>query len=512
MKNVLKKLVSLCLALSMITALVPLSAFAALGADTIEYSYILGSTGWTKSERIHQEWDTKSGKALGSYNSSGTLLASATQGTTAPDGSLAVKFTFPKDASKPYMHFASIDRKSAATSMYVPNTAGMGYLEFDVYTTGDSLVSMDFNPQVPKSNGKNDWPAMKYTFDTFTANEWHTIRIPFSDCTVGGGYTWRDAKAFDNLRFYLPATVTQDTDIYVKNMSITYSKADAERYDYSTIISVNGWALSNRIWEYWEMKGVGVWSGKSYTDAKQLSIPEQNVADPVLGTQNSVKFSLAAGNENPFILFASKNRKSADTCIMVPTSRPNAYLRFSIYTTDLTPDRIVFYPETTDGGWPTMVYTVKEELTKNTWHDFEIPLSQLEHAKYTWKDIKAVDAISFWFDQTVSAASEVYIKNMAITYSIADNKIIASNDAPAIGDTVKFRAVGDCSVLEDSSKYTMLIAAYDADKNLISAMPYTSNAVDYTVAEGTKYISAYLWSDLTNMAPIAGKFTLNVAE
>ena len=122
----------------------------------------------------------------------------ANQEKTAPDGSLAVKFTFAKDASKPYMLFASKNRASEDTSIYVPNTEDVGYLEFDIYTTGDSLVSMNFNPQMYDGG----WPNMIYNFEALSKNEWHTVRVPFDECVFSNSkYTWKDAKAFDQLKF-----------------------------------------------------------------------------------------------------------------------------------------------------------------------------------------------------------------------------------------------------------------------------------------------------------------------
>ena len=52
-------------------------------------------------------------------------------------------------------------------------------------------------------------------------NEWHTVRVPFDECVFSNSkYTWKDAKAFDQLKFYVSETVPEHTDIYIKNMKV----------------------------------------------------------------------------------------------------------------------------------------------------------------------------------------------------------------------------------------------------------------------------------------------------
>ena len=216
MNKKLKTFLCYCLLFALVVSFNPLGVFAQDDIETTEYSNILGSTGWTKSARIWQEWETGSGKALGVYRTNGGLVK-ATQGTTAPDGAAAVKFTFTEGDTNAYMLFASKNRASEDTSIYVPNTEDVGYLEFDIYTTGDSLVSMNFNPQMYDGG----WPNMIYNFEALSKNEWHTVRVPFDECVFSNSkYTWKDAKAFDQLKFYVSETVPEDTDIYIKNMKV----------------------------------------------------------------------------------------------------------------------------------------------------------------------------------------------------------------------------------------------------------------------------------------------------
>ena len=166
MNKKLKTFLCYCLLFALVVSFNPLGVFAQDDIETTEYSNILGSTGWTKYARIWQEWETGSGKALGVYRTNGGLVK-ATQGTTAPDGAAAVKFTFTEGDTNAYMLFASKNRASEDTSIYVPNTEDVGYLEFDIYTTGDSLVSMNFNPQMYDGG----WPNMIYNFEALSKKD-----------------------------------------------------------------------------------------------------------------------------------------------------------------------------------------------------------------------------------------------------------------------------------------------------------------------------------------------------
>ena len=54
--------------------------------------------------------------------------------------------------------------------------------------------------------------------------KWVTVKLPLSAFTVSKGYTWRDTAAVDQLKIYMPNTVSADSEVYIKNMRIAETK------------------------------------------------------------------------------------------------------------------------------------------------------------------------------------------------------------------------------------------------------------------------------------------------
>ena len=191
--------------------------------------------------------------------------------------------------------------------------------------------------------------------------------------------------------------------------------------EYSKIIKADGWTSSGRIWQEWEPgsgKALGV-ANKIEYNAKPLQKAVQGQADPVSGMQNSVKFPLKSGNTDAFLIFASRSHSSGESASMrIPNTSKMGYLEFEMYTTDVTPEKIVLSIKTTDNSWITFTYNL-DNAEKNTWNNFKIPLSEFvsSNANYTWRNALCIDVMKFMLPSYIISDSDIYFKNMRISYA-----------------------------------------------------------------------------------------------
>lgn len=222
MKN---KILSVFLSLAVVMPIINVAANAAERA-TVSYSTIIKSDGWTDSQKIWQQWETGSGKALGVANqiSYGTgPLQRAVQNSADPvSGELnSVKFPIKTGNTNAFIIFASRNHAGGEkTSIYVPNSSKMAYLEYELYTTSE--LPQNINLSVKTTD--NRWIDFNYTPQSGEINKWIGYSIPLSDfVSTNVNYTWRDIACIDVMKFRLPAAISRDGDIYMKNMRISYA-------------------------------------------------------------------------------------------------------------------------------------------------------------------------------------------------------------------------------------------------------------------------------------------------
>lgn len=222
MKN---RILSILLSLTVVMPTMNIIANAAETA-TIAYSTIIKSDGWTANQRIWQQWETGSGKALGVANqiSYGTgPLQQAVQNSADPiSGELnSVKFPIKTGNANAFIIFASrAHAEGAGKSICVPNSSKMAYLEYELYTTKESPQKI--NLEVKTTDNK--WVDFNYVPQSAETNKWIGYSIPLSDfVSANVNYTWRDIACIDIMKFILPASISQDSDIYMKNMRISYA-------------------------------------------------------------------------------------------------------------------------------------------------------------------------------------------------------------------------------------------------------------------------------------------------
>lgn len=195
------------------------AAFAAEEINLVTYTEIAGNDGRTNSSIIVQEHETETGKSLGVYRGNGTYVTAAEQGAEAPDGELGVRFTLTKGLANAYLLFASRDVTDSSAAMNIPNDADEAYVEFDIY------ASAQFPSRIQLQSLMTDGQTKSMVHNLSSeAGKWVTVKLPLSAFTVSKGYTWRDAAAADQLKIYMPGTVSADSEVYIKNMRIAETK------------------------------------------------------------------------------------------------------------------------------------------------------------------------------------------------------------------------------------------------------------------------------------------------
>ena len=213
------KALSFYLAAVFTAFLLPSAAFAAEEVSLVTYTEIAGDDGRINSGIIIQEHETETGKSLGVYRGNGTYVDTAEQGAAAPNGESGVRFTLTKGLANAYLLFASRDVTDSSAAINIPNEADEAYIEFDIYAAAQFPARIQLQSLMTDGQTK----SMVHNLSSETG-KWVTVKLPLSAFTVSKGYTWRDTAAVDQLKIYMPNTVSADSEVYIKNMRIAETK------------------------------------------------------------------------------------------------------------------------------------------------------------------------------------------------------------------------------------------------------------------------------------------------
>lgn len=219
MKIKLKKVLCFYLAAVFTAFMLPSAALAAGEVNLVTYTDIAGNDGMTNSGIIIQDTETETGKSLGVYRGSGTYIDTAEQGAAAPEGESGIKFALTKGLANAYLLFASRDVNDSSAAMNIPNESDAAYIEFDIYAAGQFPARLQLQSLMNDGATK----SMVHTLASETG-KWVTVSLPLSDFAVSKGYTWRDAVVVDQLKIYMPTSVSVDSEVYIKNMRIAETK------------------------------------------------------------------------------------------------------------------------------------------------------------------------------------------------------------------------------------------------------------------------------------------------
>ena len=563
MKRMLKKVLSLGLALVLISSLLPIGTLvnASSAAERVTYTSVIGPGGYLNYDVVSYE----DNKKAGIYGT--TTILATTGDETLGENMRAVKWPVSTACGSANITINALSDAETKRKIVVPNTAKRAYFEFDIYTTSA------FTPAKLHLGGwtkAGKWPNLTYTnkFSELSANTWHTITLPLDELEISTGYIWTEVVSIDNIKITLPSTISAAFDIYIKNMRFSYDPTitisatrDGNDMDLTWTSDVaatsydvyrNGILVADNITEAsYEDTVINdgdcvTYKIEAYNGATKVVENEktvvvhplnQIVSLDIIDANGTYSSTLSGGNSG--LKYANSYNYTKGTVVKNTSGIPDGAVKYPVVAKDENGankvEKIVYEFKGNIQTFPSDAYiamllyveadsnaivdkplrvfltensTWKKyqpedfgDLVANQWHYIKVPISELKNAGTPCTGANIYDLqIQFTNPTEATSAYNLYVKDLRIAY---DCTIEADNLTPNVGDTVTFTT-------DSTQGFNFIVAAYDIDRKLISVEFVNEATKAYTVKEGDKYVKAMLWTDMTKLIPVTSDVEVTV--
>lgn len=565
MKRMLKKVLSLGLALVLISSLLPIGTLvnASSADERVTYTSVIGPGGYLNGDVVRYD------AAIYANNGDGDKVSDsdASDGnTTLGENMRAVKWSIDTTNGGSAIKINAASDDVTKRKIVVPNTAKRAYFEFDIYTTSA------FTPTKLHLGGwtqANKWPNLTYTkFNELSANTWHTITLPLDELAISTGYIWTEVVSIDNIRICLPSTISAAFDIYIKNMRFSYDptitisatrdgndmdltwKSDVAATSYD--VYRNGILVADNITEAsYEDTDINdgdcvTYKIEAYNGATKVVENEktvvvhplnQIVSLDIIDANGSYSSTLSGGNSGlkyansynytkgnvitntsgipdgavkyPVAEKAENGANKVEKIVYefkgnIQTFPSDAYIAMLLYVeadANATIDKPLRVLLTENSTWKKYQPEDFGNLAANQWHYIKVPISELKNAGTPCTGANIYD-LQIQFTNPTEATSAYNLYVKDLRIAY-DCTIEADNLTPNVGETVTFTT-------DSTQGFNFIVAVYDIDRKLKSVEFVNEATKAYTVKEGDKYVKAMLWTDMTKLIPVASDVEVTV--